>query len=103
VIIELRHDTPEAWAAANPVLDAGEIGIEDGPVGSPSLLKIGDGVTHWIDLAYATGGTGVTLVIGDARYVKKPTTGNVNDVLTKTGTDTSEWRAPSVPFASTNW
>lgn len=44
-----RHDTKANWAAKNPVLLQGEIGIED----DSGLFKIGDGVKAWDALGYA--------------------------------------------------
>ena len=44
-----RHDTKANWAAKNPVLLQGEIGIED----DAGLFKIGDGVKAWDALRYA--------------------------------------------------
>lgn len=44
-----RHDTKANWAAKNPVLLQGEIGIED----DSGLFKIGDGVKAWDALRYA--------------------------------------------------
>jgi hypothetical protein len=51
----MRRDTPAAWAAANPTLHDGEIGVELEPSASPTIvlrMKIGDGVTAWNDLPY---------------------------------------------------
>lgn len=47
--IKLRRDTAAAWAAANPVLAAGEPGLET----DTYLIKYGDGVTAWNSLPYA--------------------------------------------------
>ena len=63
--IQYRNDTAANWTTANPVLLAGEIGYET----NTKLLKIGDGTTAWVSLAYfpanaaITGGsiTGVTI------------------------------------------
>lgn len=46
--IEQRYDTPAAWAAANPVLNNGEVGWEKGT----GKGKIGDGATAWNALPY---------------------------------------------------
>lgn len=46
--IRLRRDTAADWTAANPILDAGEPGIEL----VTGLMKIGDGVTTWNNLPY---------------------------------------------------
>jgi hypothetical protein len=53
----LRSDTTAAWAAANPILAAGEPGVEIIST-SPARfkMKLGDGVTHWNDLSYAQAG-----------------------------------------------
>lgn len=42
-----RYDTPANWTATNPVLAAGEFGVE-----STGKYKIGDGVTTWNALPY---------------------------------------------------
>lgn len=44
--ILLRRGTAAQWASVNPVLDAGEPGLET----DTGTLKHGDGVTHWLDL-----------------------------------------------------
>ena len=48
--IQLRNDTATNWASANPVLLAGEVGIETDSV--RNRIKIGDGTTAWNDLPY---------------------------------------------------
>jgi hypothetical protein len=51
-----RRDTAANWAAANPILMEGELGIvTDGAKG----YKIGDGVTAWNNLAYPANPTSV--------------------------------------------
>lgn len=60
--IVLRNDTLAAWAAANPVLRKGEIGVVFDPQ-APSVatdtyvvdFKIGDGITAWNDLSLFRG------------------------------------------------
>lgn len=52
-----RRDTAANWTSVNPVLAAGEIGVELGATsGDPQKFKIGNGVTDWNTLAYAGGG-----------------------------------------------
>lgn len=53
-----RRGTAAEWVAANPVLQAGEIGVE---LSTPPTMKIGDGVTPWNTLPYA-GGSAAALV-----------------------------------------
>lgn len=48
--IQLRNDTAENWAAVNPVLLKGEIGIEL----DTRKIKVGDGTTAWAELNYLT-------------------------------------------------
>lgn len=50
VQIQFRRDTEAAWTAANPVLAAGELGLET----DTTLYKIGNGSTAWNSLAYGT-------------------------------------------------
>lgn len=50
--IQYRRGTAAAWAAANPVLADGEPGRER----DTGKMKVGDGVTAWVNLPYDTGG-----------------------------------------------
>lgn len=56
--IKLRRGTAAEWTTANPILAAGEMGIET----DTRKFKFGDGTTPWNTLAYASaeggGGTG---------------------------------------------
>lgn len=67
-LVQFRRGTAAEWAAANPILEAGEIGYErdvpSGPEASTDTfsysdpafgsgaIKIGDGVTRWSSLPY---------------------------------------------------
>jgi hypothetical protein len=65
VQIQIRNGTAAQWTSANPVLAAGEVGIET----DTRKQKFGDGTTAWNSLAYA-GGTGtVTGVTGTSPVV----------------------------------
>ena len=44
-----RRGTASAWTTANPILDAGEVGVET----DTGKFKIGDGTTQWNTLDYA--------------------------------------------------
>lgn len=46
--IKLRRDTAANWTSNNPILNAGEIGLET----DTNEIKIGDGATAWISLGY---------------------------------------------------
>ena len=57
---QFRRGTSSEWSSANPVLAAGEMGIET----NTNLFKVGNGSTAWNALAYgglvgATGAAGV--------------------------------------------
>lgn len=64
--IKLRRGTAAEWTTANPILAAGEMGIET----DTRKFKFGDGTTPWNTLAYASaegggGGTGDVTAAGD--------------------------------------
>ena len=48
VTLQIRHDTANDWRTRNPVLAAGEYGLEI----DTFLIKVGDGVTDWLHLRY---------------------------------------------------
>jgi hypothetical protein len=50
VRIQFRRGTATQWAAANPTLAAGELGLET----DTSKYKIGDGLTVWNSLSYSS-------------------------------------------------
>ncbi|MDR2935654.1 MAG: tail fiber protein [Candidatus Adiutrix sp.] len=57
--IQFRRDSSAAWAATNPVLLHGEIGLIVDSLGTDTaLFKIGDGVTPWNGLPVASGPPG---------------------------------------------
>ena len=61
VIVRIRqkYDTAENWSKNNPILLAGEIGIES----NTNMIKIGNGTSHWNDLTYAGGGEGGSVIV----------------------------------------
>jgi len=60
VQIQIRNGTAAQWTSANPVLAAGEVGIET----DTRKQKFGDGTTAWNSLSYAGGSGTVTGVTG---------------------------------------
>lgn len=77
--IKLRRGTAAEWTTANPILAAGEMGIET----DTRKFKFGDGVAAWNTLAYASaeggGGTGDVTAAGDNTFTGNNTfTGEVN-------------------------
>lgn len=73
VTVQLRRDTASNWTAENPVLAAGEIGIETNTL----KAKVGDGTTAWNSLAYAFGIT---------NYVTTDTAQSITETKTFVGT-----------------
>jgi hypothetical protein len=59
--VQLRRGTTAQWVAANPILSSGEPGV-DVTLGK---FKIGDGVTDWNSLGYATDVDSVSNVTGN--------------------------------------
>lgn len=51
---QFRRGTASEWSSANPILAAGEVGVDT----TQSKFKIGDGTTPWNSLAFATGSAG---------------------------------------------
>jgi hypothetical protein len=51
--IQLRRDTAANWTSVNPVLAAGETGLEVDGSGTTTGTKVGDGVTAWVSLGYS--------------------------------------------------
>lgn len=62
-IVRQRRDTAANWTAADPILEAGQLGFETDTL----KAKLGDGTTAWTSLAYAIepGGGGGGLSDGD--------------------------------------
>ncbi len=48
--VQIRRGTASEWTASNPILLDGELAIEK----DTRKFKIGDGVTNWNELLYAT-------------------------------------------------
>ncbi len=74
--IKLRRDTAANWTANNPILAAGEPGLET----DTGKTKYGDGTTAWTSLGYATGGITAREQIGYfMTYGDVPNTTNGDD------------------------
>lgn len=65
VTLQIRHDEAADWTTRNPVLAAGEYGLES----DTFLIKVGDGVRDWAHLPY--------LNKLDASYFKQETDGSL--------------------------
>lgn len=69
-----RRDTAANWATANPVLLAGEIGLETDTL----KLKAGDGVTAWVSLSYVSGSAGSLLAANNLSDLANAATARTN-------------------------
>lgn len=67
--IKLRRGTAAQWTSANPVLAAGEMGLES----DTQRSKFGDGVTAWTSLAYTVGDSSGIGTIDWTSVLNKPT------------------------------
>lgn len=68
-VIKLRRGTASQWTTANPVLDAGEMGIET----DTNRSKFGDGATAWTSLTYTVGDSSGVGSIDWTSVLNKPT------------------------------
>lgn len=66
-VIKLRRGTQAQWSSADPVLAAGEVGIETDTVS----FKFGDGTLAWSELPYA-GGSEFTGSVDWINVLNKP-------------------------------
>lgn len=73
--IQIRRDTAANWTAANPVLAAGEWGLET----DTGKLKLGDGTTAWTSLAYRLVGGTPALTLGTANAAGSASTAIATD------------------------
>ena len=54
-----KYDTSTNWATNNPILLAGEIGVES----DTNKIKVGDGITNWNDLSYINGSSDGNIIL----------------------------------------
>lgn len=81
VRIQLRRGNAAEWISANPVLAAGEPGVEL----DTDKFKIGDGTTSWNALAYFTGAGG-----SDPTITPKLASGSISGHRVVRGIDAAE-------------
>ncbi len=93
-LAEIIYDTAANWAFNNPILEAGQIGVEsdvrNGVQTGTAQAKFGDGVSRWNSLSYWQP---TSLQLSQTQLTNLATTGTTNGVkvyralLTQTGTD----------------
>jgi len=76
--IQLRRDTATNWTSANPILAQGEVGVE---IDVQDKVKIGDGVTDWINLPYFQAQIDATSIITTAAGNNTEIQYNDNDLF----------------------
>jgi hypothetical protein len=74
--MQQRRGTSEQWTLANPILSEGEVGFET----DNNQFKVGDGVSHWDDLAYFINADGLGGTLGD--YILLAEKGEADGVAT---------------------
>lgn len=67
-VIKLRRDTAADWTTTDPILAAGELGIET----DTNRIKIGDGTTEWTGLQYGP--------VGDELVIRVKNASNANAI-----------------------
>ena len=96
-----KYDTASNWTTNNPVLLAGEIGIES----DTNKLKIGDGTTTWNSLSYVGGGSSTDVKVDGTSITSnneadlKTINGNYNASSNKLATASD---IPSVPTSDSD-
>lgn len=68
-VIKLRRGTASQWTTANPVLAAGEVGLET----DTNRTKYGDGTTAWATLPYSVADASGTASVDWSAVLNKPT------------------------------
>jgi hypothetical protein len=61
-VFQFRRGSAAEWATINPVLRSGEIGV----ILDTQRFKIGNGLTHWVDLPYFDNHDMILQMIADA-------------------------------------
>ena len=96
--IQHRRASKAQWAAENPVLAPGELGLEVGPGNGHDRFKIGNGLSTWNQLKFFINEEEINIDVGrlseealDERYIRLPAGGNVKQILVKSFSGGLEW------------
>ena len=86
---QFRRQATEVWASANPILAAGEPGVDT----TAGRMKVGDGVTHWLALGWSTmSASEVQRAVAAADAIEQAGTPTDAVIATQIGTPTSATR-----------
>jgi len=90
-LIQFTNGNTTEWNNDNPILAEGQLGIESlGTTPQTYKMKYGDGVSHWVDLAYFTGEKGADgISITDISRTSGDGSAGSIDVYTITYSDSS--------------
>jgi hypothetical protein len=81
--MQQRRGTASQWTAANPVLNAGEIGWES----DTNRFKIGDGTNHWNDVGYFVSGAVLQTSIDNLVNLAPSTLNTLGEIADAIGDD----------------
>ena len=103
VKIQNRRDPAASWAANNPVLAEGELGIAVA-VGVAAVIKAGDGSTAWNSLpAISGGGGGGGVTSTDLTNAINAATAVIAYEVDKTGSTWPDRPAGASTYHHVNW
>ena len=79
--MQQRRGTAAQWTAADPILNAGEIGWES----DTNKFKIGDGTNHWDDIGYFVNGAALSTAISDLVNLAPSTLNTLGEIADAIG------------------
>ena len=83
-VIQLRRATEQKWIDHNPILREGEPALST----DVYKMKVGDGVTHWMELPYLTSGGGDIYTAGNGIVIENDEI-RLDDLILDCGTSTT--------------
>lgn len=90
--IKLRRDSATNWTTANPVLAIGEPGIETNTL----KIKLGDGVSNWQTLPYATNGIAGGISLASLSAINSGTPAGVGSLSYNSNTGAFTFTPPNL-------
>lgn len=104
--LQHKRDTAANWTANNPTLLEGQLGVETDDLLTAPKFKIGDGVTDWNTLPYASSGSGSgtlqSVLLNGNSTGGKSITVNTNDAIEIGNNSRIIWDDPSLITSALN-